>query len=1693
MNKTQTWKRIVSALMAVLLLFSVTPVSSYMDIRSNAASNTRNLYFKPGVWNVDSAHFCVWAWVDGGSGTMYDTTDSNGDGVFVFTVPSDITNIIILRKSSESLDWSGEWNRVETTVNSTNNYFTINGWSYGSWSTQHNYIVAGDQGLTGSNWSSTDTNNTMTANGDGTYSKTYTNIPAGSYEYKIVGNGEWMWSGDNGTVEVSQTSNVTITFDPSTNAYSATVEAIASTYSVSFSLTNLTQSGSSTATGGADYTATLAASSGYSLPSSIEVKAGSTVLTSGTHYSYNSSTGAITVYGSAITGDLTITAAGVADDSGSDEEGSVLYLKPGPWDTDGARYAAYFYGNGETWVSMTDSDGDGVYECTVPSGYTSVIFVRMNPATSENNWDNDWNQTADLTIPTDGNNCYTITGYGADGQPSNGTWGVYSGGTGSGGLEHIDEITLGSEEVFYVDTDLVDYLNDERVSAGQIKGYYSNNQGIWNTAGDSPFSYFNDVISMEVGNGNYTYPLYFGPLNYIASRYSRIVGSDTLHGLSNWNSAANTALSNNGTVNTDAAVQGLVGSTLVDGNLTDPVTGKTLLYFDKAAADTWHNRGGDYPVMAYYADLKFPFKQTYDPSTRVTTYSYDSASDYAVYYDYSSNILYASSTKVVDSPYDSNTAADDYGFYPLNKPGDTENKLNHGFGAKFSIDFTVGENGLLSNGEPVTFDFTGDDDVWVFIDGVLILDMGGAHAMASGKIDFSTLSATVTDAYTVSEGGTLQNADSRLLASYQGLDNSWLFNNNAEERANVTTAQSVKSFKDLGLSDFDYSAIHTMTVFYMERAGVESNFSMEFTMVPVPSGLTLSKELNDENINAGLLDEISGVSDYDFTLSATSPSTSTSVAFQNYTLTNKNTGMATTVTPSGTTSDQTYSAAITGVTNYTYAHSFFTSTGEHAFIPGTQFTITEQTKNIFSYSGSSWAVYDAKNGFAATDYKGTGKEASFTMGNAEENTSYSYAVVFTNNMELGNLQISKVFNDSALANSEFSFQVYLDLDGNGSNFSESLYENLVYVIDGTEYKSADGSIVLKGGETATISGIPAGATYRVVEVVSDDDAWTLTASSNTSGTITNGGTQTATFTNTTKSSTQDKVIFVEAGHATTYSPLYNGSAITFTGLSNAASGLTATYSGTSVSITGAKANEVYTVDYAGRLPNGEIITGTITVYTFAANDKTYVFDFGLSSNLADTSHGHGLFQGGTFYNDDITGTSATLISLQGKDNSQTSVTTTLNGTIGSDGTYSAITFTPVAFMSQVETYTYTVRITAPGKTFVEGDPETGTLLTGTITVMPANAVYYENNFNVTGSNSEDKIIYSGNAPTSAPSLTQSNDQSSNYGYDDAYLGGYAQSAGSATTLTSGQYAYFTFSGTGFDLISRTNGSSAGFAVYVFAGGYADEHITYMTSFSGATPTSMKFVDTYYNNGDLHQVPVVSVRLDSYGQYTVYVQALATSPTLTSVSIDGIRIYNPLSDTSAYPIAAEQNTTIDELRVLYGVDNIVSLAGKGSSGVFMGMGKPDVVEDALANAAIVENMEGEAIQSAGDLESIYLYGPNNEMYLPKNFGIGFSYTVNDADWTLQLGAKAVTASSTAKSITVYIKSNSSSKYTAVGTITLSSATDMYYEVNDLFNTDELRAAFGGIGTYDIIIISDSDFASNEFVSLTTVKHSGITLS
>jgi hypothetical protein len=105
-----------------------------------------------------------------------------------------------------------------------------------------------------------------------------------------------------------------------------------------------------------------------------------------------------------------------------------LYFTPNSdWKGGGAWFAAYFFGNGDGWVKMTDDDGDGTYSCTPSSGKPSVIFCRMKNTATTTGWGNQWNQTIDESIPTDGKNCYSINNsWGCGDGKGCGSWSTYT-------------------------------------------------------------------------------------------------------------------------------------------------------------------------------------------------------------------------------------------------------------------------------------------------------------------------------------------------------------------------------------------------------------------------------------------------------------------------------------------------------------------------------------------------------------------------------------------------------------------------------------------------------------------------------------------------------------------------------------------------------------------------------------------------------------------------------------------------------------------------------------------------------------------------------------------------------------------------------------------------------------------------------------------------------------------------------------------------------------------------------------------------------------------------------------------------------------------------------------------------------------------------------------------------------------------
>ena len=1338
------------------------------------------------------------------------------------------------------------------------------------------------------------------------------------------------------------------------------------------------------------------------------------------------------------------------------------------------------------------ADSDNIYKAEIAENATKVIFTPDNTwNTGETNAVSIRDANADLktTYP-----CYKVTSFQKGSKQCwKGHWTTYSTG---------DEVL---KERFYVSTNLVDYINDARFDSGnKTRGYSDNNQGTvvdGSEKGANVYSYLDAAISgspwynssgQDSKACQYTYPLYFGNMFDTKNRYGRMLNGNW-YGLNNFSVGANVALEEKTTTEGKcfygAAAQGLVGDKLVDGKMVDPMNSSVVLpYFSGEAIHPYKNGSeidNNKNLSEYYNGLQFPFKQTKDKNG-VITYSYDSGKDYAVYYNFEKNCFYESPEHIKNETTNDGTAPED-GFYPLNKPGDPRKAVNMGFGTEFTIPFTLSKDGKI-NGKDITFNFTGDDDVWVFIDDYLVLDMGGAHRMARGTIDFAQKNVTVERAFTPDKSTTAAWKDGATRANQTSTERLKTFadikTDNGKTFADIKTDNG-KTFADIMAND---SKVHTLKMFYMERGMFDSNMSVSFNFSPIPSGLTLSKDVDTKPVNDGLKSVVETKDNFDFTVTDTDPRIE-----YNYEKDYNGTGIE---------SETTKDGVVKGLADNVYAKNFeYTeadSKGNKGLKIGTDFTITEKENSNYS---TRWFVTDIST--LATKESGSGQISTFKLGEAGSDvTKVNYNVNFVNTPKVGTVNITKAWDGDVpdtLKNTEFPFKVEVDLDGVADEYGYSPYP-LEYTVDGKDSYTteADGSFKLKCGQKAAFKGIPIGATVKVTETkTTDGKSWVVSGQEfKESAAVTDGSNETLTITNATMTIPSDKVIYVEAGKDTFYKPANVETGYTVSKMSD---GLTYTDKG----FNGAEPNKSYTANYTGSNSDGAIVNGTITVLTYQATDKVYVFDYGLESNIAETNaNGDGLFQGGKFYNEEAKGDMATSAKLgtitPAKENTQTTISSGSNIAIDSVGKADgAVTFKPIAFMDKVENYKYTANIAKVSTELDDTNPETGTTVHGTIKTMPANVVYYEDNFNATNENDDSsvKIVYtnSGSKPTNDPTYSQSNDQSENYGHDKAYNGDLEESGNSATEMNNGDGAYFTFTGDGFDIVSRTNENTAGLIAYVYNGKKDAEYFRNPEVFKAGTKDLVKSipVDTFYSNGDLYQVPVISTTLQQRGTYTVYLKALKTYTGQSVIYIDGVRIYNPLADKSAY-LETEKNTKVQELRgMLLGSSPSINLVTPDGNNGFLIDGGSTAVEQYLP-----EKPEIGAYLGAETLADVMKAGPNNELYLPIDNGVAFkvSTPVGDADWTLQVGAKSVSADTSTesdavvadKAFTVYVKPDDvkETKYQEVKNYTINTSTDMYYDI-DL--KEVIKAQGWTADSYDVIVLNTTvDYNNYDIISLTNIK-------
>lgn len=505
-------------------------------------------------------------------------------------------------------------------------------------------------------------------------------------------------------------------------------------------------------------------------------------------------------------------------------------------------------------------DYNDVYKVTLPKGYGKIRFA-ANPVSNANDASNG-EATELLDIPSPSvltNPCYygdssdnVIYDRGNRGGYWEEAYTVRDAETGKGTtvVDVPNEVEKRNEDELYVNTTIYDYYSDYELN-GLNRDNYQSNIPVNSHRIYQPFRQFNMAVSDYYQVNGATSPLYWGNFqNYNdATDFKNIAGTMNLFGYPNskddsnlyqkffyennsmWGSDGNKLSSGNN------ATQGLVADQLNNNSLQLKTDSGTALapFFDK---DFLNGNNSKNTVLGkVYENVTFPFVKdgmywSFDSADKEATnknlqLKYDATDEY---------FLQSNNEEVKGSTTNGATANGNY--FPLNSKEQSgkASQLNYGFGQKFDLKFRLTSDGKVldsANKEvPIEFNFSGDDDVWVFIDGQLVLDIGGDHAVVTGRIDFANKKATVSSAKNSSLGGT-------------------------------SNGEVEKDFpKELDTNNY-FTKEHTLTMFYMERGLWESNMQITFNF-PQENKLTVEKKVDTSGANEIFKDALADVGTFDF-------------------------------------------------------------------------------------------------------------------------------------------------------------------------------------------------------------------------------------------------------------------------------------------------------------------------------------------------------------------------------------------------------------------------------------------------------------------------------------------------------------------------------------------------------------------------------------------------------------------------------------------------------------------------------------------------------------------------------------------------------------------------------------------------------------------------------------------------------------
>ena len=551
----------------------------------------------------------------------------------------------------------------------------------------------------------------------------------------------------------------------------------------------------------------------------------------------------------------------------------------------------YFYATKDTGTTpytgkmeiAPEGNYKDVYKVTLPEGYTKIRFAAY--LVNDTNVAANGDATDLVDIPEKmtkpcyyGDSSDDIIYQGTQ-ENRGGYWGeaytVRDAETGKG--NKIVDVPHGEEkrnaDQLYVNTTIYDYYSDYELN-GKNRDNYPKQENVTNHRIYQPFRQFNMALSDYYYANDVASPLYWGNFqNFDGSKFKDIAGTMNLFGYdkdetdsykkffyennSMWGRYEESLkIDEKSSLNGRNATQGLVADHLSSNNLqlkTENEKTITAPFFDK---DFLSGKNSKNTVLGkVYENVTFPFVKKAMTSSSGTSsgtvdyWYFDSAdqnSDIAnknlqLQYDKTDEyFLQSTDTEVKGRTTDKIT---DHGnYFPLNskyQSGDAS-ELNYGFGQKFDLKFRLTSDGKVvdsaNNKVPIEFNFSGDDDVWVFIDGQLVLDVGGDHDVVKGTIDFANKTATV-------------NRVKKNIPNNGGDDG--------------VIKNVVKNFPDI-LNGTDYfTKEHTLTMFYMERGLWESNMKITFNF-PQENKLTVEKEVDTTGANDIFKKALADVGTFDF-------------------------------------------------------------------------------------------------------------------------------------------------------------------------------------------------------------------------------------------------------------------------------------------------------------------------------------------------------------------------------------------------------------------------------------------------------------------------------------------------------------------------------------------------------------------------------------------------------------------------------------------------------------------------------------------------------------------------------------------------------------------------------------------------------------------------------------------------------------